>query len=181
MGPLQAIPLVGVVTGWIIGYWLARRRVRKVEGIVLILLGMEIDENTVALRNYQESARKIIESYMREAKNLGGRVEKNYFRLPKPPQWRHQAFDKLFSSLSSALNRGQIRELSDFHGRLEKLTDTFTKLQTKEGMSPLVTPEEGITSIRDQWRSFEEQIVGLFALGDLFQRNSKDAGLRPRR
>jgi len=165
-----AKPLIGVVAGWVLGYWQMRRRGRKVEGIVRDLLGMEIDENTAALRNYQESARKIIESYAREARNLGGRVKENYFRLSNPPQWRHQAFDKLFSSLSGALNEEQIRELGDFHSRLDKLTDTFTKFQTKEDNPPLVTPEEGLSSLTDKWRPFEEQIVGLIALGDQLQR-----------
>jgi len=158
-----------VVAGWTLGYWQARRRRRKVEGIVRDLLDMEIDENTAALRNYQESARKIIKSYAREARNLSWRVEGNYFRLPNPPQWRHQTFDKLFSSLSGALNEERIRELGDFHRRLDKLTEAFTTFQTKEGVSPLLTPEEGLAGLTDKWQPIEEQIVGLVVLGARLQ------------
>jgi len=45
-----ATPLVGVVVGWALGYWVTRRRDRKVERNVRTLLRVEIDENTVALR-----------------------------------------------------------------------------------------------------------------------------------
>lgn len=173
-----AKPLVGVVTGWALGYWQTRRRERKVEGNVRTLLRIEIDENTAALRDYQESVRKRIGSHALQAQHFQLMVRSDSFRLTELPEWRHQAFDKLFSSLSGALNEEQIREVSDFHRRLDKLTGTFTKIRTLQRAHAQGKPMDALTGSADEWQLFEGEIADLIALGDQLQRRLQPIRLR---
>jgi len=71
------------------------------------------------------------------------------------PEWRHHAFDKLFSSLSNALNEEQIREVSDFHRWLDKLTDAHARIRKQfrdygQGRNDVVTGSS------DEWQIFED-------------------------
>jgi hypothetical protein len=66
----MAKPLVGVVAGWTLSYWQSRRRERRIERNIRALLRIEIDENIAALRDYDESVRRAIETHPLQAKHM---------------------------------------------------------------------------------------------------------------
>jgi hypothetical protein len=160
-----ATPLVGVVVGWGLGYWATRRKDRKVERNVRALLRAEIDENATALRGYRASVQERIGTHALTAEHFRLMVQSDSHRLTDLPAWRHQAFEKLFSSLPSALSEEQIGVVSDFHRRLDKLTEIHTKIRNqyrdygKGNMNAL-------TGIADNWQSFENELNSLIVLGD---------------
>jgi hypothetical protein len=160
-----ATTLVGVVVGWALGYWATRRKDRKVERNVRALLRVEIDENAAALRDYRESVQLRIESQTVQAAHFQQMHRADSHRLTDLPEWRHQAFEKLFSSLPSALNEEQIGEVGDFHRRIDKLTEAHAKIRNQyrdygKGKT------DALTGVADNWQIFESEMNGLIALGD---------------
>ena len=80
------------------------------------------------------------------------------------PEWRHQAFENLFSSLSSALDERQVREVSNFHRRLDKLREAYTKMQTQPPNQPESAAE---LAARQELRTrvFEDALLEAAATG----------------
>ncbi len=138
---------------------------RKVERNVRALLRVEIDENTVALRDYQKSVKERIGSHALTAEHFRRMVQSDSYRLTDLPGWRRQAIEKLFSSLPSALNEEQIGEVGDFHRRLDKLTEAHAKIQ-KQFRDYGKGNMNALTGTDDEWQLFESEMNSLIALGD---------------
>ncbi len=184
---------VGAVLGAVIKHLWDRRRERKTENNMCALLLVEVGENVAALRGFQETIRKKVESHALQAEHFQLMIRSDSFRTTALPEWRHQAFDKLFSSLSGSLNEEQVRGVSDFHRRLDKLTETHAKMYSQHPTHP---PEETVKRAVEMykkltgedseaptldtggWQPFEEEVTKLIDLGDQLQRRLQPT--RPR-
>jgi hypothetical protein len=115
-------PLLGVLVGYFLNAYRLRWRERKVESNVRALLRLEVDENLANLRYYKSGVDvrsagapyqdDVLPGQMPLANSLSG------VRLP---EWNHQSYKSLLSSIPNALNPEEIIKIYRFHAQLDEL------------------------------------------------------------
>ena len=120
---LPIVPLLGVLLGFALAQWDARRRSRLEAAAIRTLLRLEIDDNLEEVRRYwAEAADRSLEEML-------------------PPAWQKEAWASQLPRLPAALGEADLVRVRRFYQRLDLVAEHHQRAHTAGG-DPLVLPRE---------------------------------------